>query len=115
MLSIVKSMSLQGLEGVLINVEVDISSGMPAWDIVGLPDASIKESKERVKTAIKNCGYEILSRKYIINLSPANIRKEGSSLDLSIAVGVLSAMEVINLEKFADTIFIKEKKEKDHD
>ena len=108
MLSIVKSMSLQGLEGVLINVEVDISSGMPAWDIVGLPDASIKESKERVKTAIKNCGYEILSRKYIINLSPANIRKEGSSLDLSIAVGVLSAMEVINLEKFADTIFIGE-------
>ena len=71
--------------------------GMPAWDIVGLPDASIKESKERVKTAIKNCGYEILSRKYIINLSPANIRKEGSSLDLSIAVGVLAAMEVINL------------------
>ena len=108
MLSIVKSMSLQGLEGVLINVEVDISSGMPAWDIVGLPDASIKESKERVKTAIKNCGYEILSRKYIINLSPANIRKEGSSLDLSIAVGVLSAMEVINLEKFTDTIFIGE-------
>ena len=82
--------------------------GMPAWDIVGLPDASIKESKERVKTAIKNCGYEILSRKYIINLSPANIRKEGSSLDLSIAVGVLSAMEVINLEKFTDTIFIGE-------
>ena len=82
--------------------------GMPAWDIVGLPDASIKESKERVKTAIKNCGYEILSRKYIINLSPANIRKEGSSLDLSIAVGVLAAMEVINLEKFEDSIFVGE-------
>lgn len=81
---------------------------MPSWEIVGLPDASVKESKERVKTAIKNCGYEILSRKYIINLSPANIRKEGSSLDLSIAVGVLSSMEVVNLEKFQDTIFIGE-------
>ena len=86
MLSIVKSMCLQGLDGILINVEVDISSGMPSWDIVGLADTSIKESKERVKTAIKNSGYEVLSRKYIINLSPADIRKEGSKLDLSIAI-----------------------------
>ncbi len=67
-LSIVKSMSLQGLDGVLINVEVDISAGMPSWEITGLPDASIRESKERVRTSIKNCGYEVLSRKYIINL-----------------------------------------------
>ena len=79
-------MYLQGLEGVLVNVEVDISSGMPSWEIVGLPDTSIRESRERVKTAIKNSGYEVLSRKYIINLSPADIRKEGSKLDLSIAV-----------------------------
>ncbi len=86
MLSIVKSMYLQGLDGVLVNVEVDISSGMPSWEIVGLPDTSIRESRERVKTAIKNSGYEVLSRKYIINLSPADIRKEGSKLDLSIAV-----------------------------
>ena len=70
----------------LVNVEVDISSGMPSWEIVGLPDTSIRESRERVKTAIKNSGYEVLSRKYIINLSPADIRKEGSKLDLSIAV-----------------------------
>ena len=54
MLSIIKSISLQGLEGVLINVEVDISAGMPSWDVVGLPDTSIRESKERVRTAIKN-------------------------------------------------------------
>ena len=74
LLSIVKSMSLQGLDGVLIDVEVDISSGMPCWDVVGLPDTNIRESKERVRTAIKNCGIELLSRKYIINLSPANIR-----------------------------------------
>ena len=67
MLSVIKSMYLYGLEGVLIDVEVDVSTGMPCWDIVGLPDASIKESKERVKTAIKNCGIELQSRKYIIN------------------------------------------------
>ena len=91
MLSIVKSMFLQGLDGILIHVEVDISSGMPAWEIVGLPDASIKESRERVKTAIKNSGYEVLSRKYIINLSPVDIRKEGSKLDLSIAVRCFSS------------------------
>ena len=62
LLSIVKSMSLQGLDGVLINVEVDISSGMPMWDIVGLPDTNIRESKERIRTAIKNCGIELFSR-----------------------------------------------------
>ena len=75
-------MYLQGLDGILINVEVDISSGMPCFEIVGLPDTNIKESKERVRTAIKNCGIELLSRKYIINLSPANIRKAGASLDI---------------------------------
>lgn len=108
MLSIVKSMSLQGLEGVLINVEVDISAGMPCWDVVGLPDANIRESKERVRTAIKNCGIELVSRKYIINLSPANIRKDGAILDLAIAVGVLSSMQIINSNIFKETIFIGE-------
>lgn len=79
-------MTLQGLNAMLINVEVDVLSGMPAWNVVGLPDTAIKESKERIRTAIKNSKVELLSRKYIINLSPADIRKEGASLDLAIAV-----------------------------
>lgn len=108
MLSIVKSMSLQGLEGVLINVEVDISAGMPSWEVVGLPDASIRESKERVRTAIKNCGIQVLSRKYIINLSPANLRKEGSMLDLAIAVGILRSMDVIAECDLENTILVGE-------
>ena len=108
MLSIVKSMSLQGLEGILINVEVDISAGLPCWDIVGLPDTNIRESKERVRTAIKNCGIELSSRKYIINLSPATIKKDGAILDLAIAVGVLISMGVIRDIKFDDIIFIGE-------
>lgn len=108
MLSIVKSMTLQGLEGILINVEVDISPGMPCWDIVGLPDTNIRESKERVRTAIKNCEIELSSRKYIINLSPANIRKDGAVLDLAIAVGVLNSMGVIKDFDFENTIFIGE-------
>lgn len=108
MLSIVKSMSLQGLDGVLINVEVDISSGMPMWDIVGLPDTNIRESKERIRTAIKNCGIELLSRKYIINLSPANIRKDGAILDLAISVGILNSMKIIHETNLDKTIFLGE-------
>ena len=107
-LSIVKSISLQGLEGVLINVEVDISSGMPVWEVVGLPDTSIRESKERVRTAIKNSGFEVLSRKYIINLSPANIKKEGSMLDLAIAVGILRSMDIITESDLSSTVIVGE-------
>lgn len=73
-----------------------------------MPDASIRESKERVRTAIKNCGIEVLSRKYIINLSPANLRKEGSMLDLAIAVGVLSSMDVVIEDNLEDTVFVGE-------
>lgn len=108
MLSFVKSMCLQGLEGILINVEVDISPGMPCWEIVGLPDTNTKESKERVRTAIKNCGIELLSRRYIINLSPANVRKTGAILDLAIAVGILSSMKIIKSKNLEETIFVGE-------
>jgi len=108
LLSFVKSMCLQGLEGVLINVEVDISSGLPYWEIVGLPDTNIRESKDRVKTAIKNSGIELLSRRYIINLSPASVRKNGASLDLAIAIGILISMRVIKYTNLRDTIFIGE-------
>ena len=96
MLSIVKSMSLLGLDGCLISVQVDVSGGLPGWDIVGLPDTSVKEAKERVRTAIKNSGYELQSRKIIVNLAPADTKKEGSAFDLPIAVGILICTEVIS-------------------
>ncbi|MBQ7410155.1 MAG: YifB family Mg chelatase-like AAA ATPase [Clostridia bacterium] len=108
MISVVKGMCLQGLEGVLINVEVDISPGMPCWDVVGLPDTNIRESKERVRTSIKNCGIELSSRRYIINLSPATIRKDGAVLDLAIAVGVLISMEIVKTNNLDTTIFVGE-------
>lgn len=108
MLSVVKSMSLIGLDGHLINVQVDVSSGMPCWEIVGLPDISVKESKERVRTSIKNSGYEFLSRRIVINLAPADIKKEGSSFDLPIAIGILICSEQIKQTSFDDTIFIGE-------
>lgn len=108
MLSIIKSMALHGLEGYLIEVQVDVSNGMPCWEIVGLPDTSVREAKERVKTAIKNSGYEIFSRKIIVNLAPADIKKEGSIFDLPIAVGILIDLEEIENKDLQDTIFIGE-------
>ena len=108
MLSIVKSVALQGLNGFLIDVETDISAGMPCWEIVGLPDTNIREAKERVKTAIKNCGIDVLSRKYIINLSPSSIKKTGAILDLAICVGVLISMKIIKNKDYSKTIFVGE-------
>lgn len=109
MLSVIKSIALQGLNGILVRIEVDISSGLPSWDIIGLPDVSVKESKERVRTSIKNCGINLLSRKYVINLSPANIKKQGSIFDLAMAIGILQASNELpeNLE-LNNTIFIGE-------
>lgn len=108
MLSIIKSMSLVGLEGYLIDVQVDISGGLPSWEIVGLPDASIRESKERVRIAIKNSGYEIQSRRIVINLAPADIKKEGAFFDLPIAIGILNSMGEIQNEELGDIAFIGE-------
>ena len=106
MLSKVKSMSLQGLDGFLVDVQVDVSSGMPNWEVVGLPDATVKESKERVRTAIKNSGYEFESRRIVINLAPADKRKEGSFFDLPIAIGILLDFEDIMWQNLEDTVFI---------
>lgn len=108
MLSITKSMALHGLEGFLIDVQVDISAGMPAWDIVGLPDTSVREAKERVRTAIKNSGYELFSRKIVVNLAPADIKKEGSLFDLPIAVGILTSLDVIYARNVEDILMIGE-------
>ena len=108
MLSIVKSMALQGLDGYLIDVQVNISQGLPYWEIVGLPDTCIKEAKERVKIAIQNSGFEIKSRRVIVNLAPAMKRKGGSMLDLPIAMGVLYSMGIIKEQNFEHTIFIGE-------
>lgn len=108
MLSIVKSMSLHGLEGYLVEVQVDVSGGLPAYDIVGLPDISVKESKERVKVAIKNSGIDLKSRKVLINLAPADTKKEGTLYDLPIAVATLIANEIIKTEGLESTVVIGE-------
>ena len=108
MVSNIKSISLNGLEGSLVEVQTDISGGLPKIEIVGLPDMSVKESKERIKSAIKNSNIEFPSKKIIVNLAPANTRKEGTIYDLPIAIGILTALGKINKEKLESTIIIGE-------
>lgn len=111
MLSIVKSMALNGLDGYLVDVQTDIAGGLPNFEIVGLPDVSVKEAKERIRAAIKNSNIEFPSKKILINLAPANMRKEGTVFDLPMAVGILIAYNVINkknIDMLSQTVFIGE-------
>lgn len=82
---------LTGLEGNAVDVEVDTNLGLPAFEIVGLPDAAVKESKERVRSAVKNSGKKFPVHKITVNLAPAELKKEGAGLDLPIAVGIIAA------------------------
>ena len=86
MLSIVKTITLNGLEGKLVEIQTDISNGIPEFEIVGLPDVSVREAKKRINSEIKNSNIEFPNKKILINLAPANIRKEGSGFDLAMAV-----------------------------
>ncbi len=91
MIAKVSSFTLVGLKGIPISVEVDVNNGLPAFEVVGLADTAVKESKERVRSAIKNSGKLVPTRRLTVNLAPADVKKEGSTLDLSLAIGVLVA------------------------
>ena len=91
MYSVVKSCALTGIDGIIVEVETDLTSGVPMVDLVGLPDSAVKESKERVRSAIKNSGFDFPLKRVTINLAPADIRKEGPSFDLPIAVAILQS------------------------
>lgn len=108
MLFKIASASLIGIDAYLVDVEVDISLGIPGFVTVGLPDASVRESKERVRAALKNCGYNFPSRKIIINLAPADRRKEGSSFDLPISLGLLAHLDIFPEENLRDYLFLGE-------
>ena len=91
MLTKTKTCALIGLDGVIVEVEVDISPGLPAFTVVGLPDTSVQESRERVRAAIRNSGFEFPMRRITVSLAPADLRKAGPAYDLPIAVGILTA------------------------
>lgn len=107
MVAVVNSMGLLGLDAFTVKVEADISSGMPSFDIVGLPDASVKESRDRVRAAMRNCGFDFPTGRIIINLAPADVRKEGPMYDLPILMAILISSGQISLNT-DDSIFIGE-------
>lgn len=108
MLSKILSASVAGIDANVVQVEVDLSNGLPGFYMTGYLGAQVRESGERVRTAIKNIGHNIPSSKIVVNVSPASVRKSGTMLDLPIAVGILTDMEIINKENIKDTMFIGE-------
>ena len=99
MLSRVLSSAVFGIDAYTVEVEVDIAQGLPAFATVGLPEGAVKESKDRVKAAVKNCGYEFPTRRITVNLAPADIKKEGAAFDLPMAIGILAATEIVQKNK----------------
>ncbi|NCO60380.1 MAG: ATP-dependent protease [Deltaproteobacteria bacterium CG_4_8_14_3_um_filter_51_11] len=108
MLSRVMSSALIGIDAYLVDVEVDIAHGLPSLSTVGLAEGAVRESKERVKAAIKNSGYDFPSDRITINLAPADVKKEGSGFDLPIAIGILAAMGFLAPESCAGYLFMGE-------
>jgi magnesium chelatase family protein len=97
-----------GIEARPVEVEVDVQTGLPQVQIVGLPDAAVRESRERVRSALRNCGFDLPPRAVTVNLAPADLRKEGNHLDLAIAVALLSAHGVIDAERLRGRLLVGE-------
>ena len=108
MYSRVLSGTLHGVEGRLITVEADVSEGLPMFNMVGVLASEVREASDRVKTALRNSGYQIPPKRITINLSPADIRKEGSAFDLPICVALLAAYGYISMEMLESTLIIGE-------
>ena len=107
MLTKVKTCALTGLDGQIIEVEVDVAPGLPHFVVVGLPDAAVQESRERVRAAVRNSGFEFPMRRITVSLAPADLRKEGPSYDLPIAVGILASSGQIDI-MLGETVLIGE-------
>lgn len=102
------SSAILGIESYAVDVEVDTSPGLPQFSTVGLPDTAVKESKDRIRSAIKNSGYRFPKNRVTINLSPADVKKEGTGFDLPIAVGILTAEDIVSREKLRDYMVVGE-------
>lgn len=108
MLACVRTAAVLGIEACTVRVEVDVSFGLPGFTLVGLPDASVRESRDRVKSAIRNSGFEYPSHRITVNLAPADIRKAGSLFDLPIALGVLAASGLVKRRNISDIMLLGE-------
>jgi magnesium chelatase family protein len=108
MLAKVLSSAVFGIDAYVVEVEVDIAQGLPTFATVGLPEGAVKESKDRVKAAVKNCGYDFPARRITVNLAPADIKKEGTAFDLPMAIGILAATEVVQKGKLSQYFILGE-------
>ena len=108
MLARINSFGLSGIEGFPVSVEIDIGNGLPGIEIVGLPDTATKESKERVRSALKNSGFRPSPKRVTVNPAPPDMKKEGSAFDLPIALGMLCATEQLSSVGLGDAIFVGE-------
>ena len=105
MLARVRSGALMGIDAVVVECEVDMALGLPYFNVVGLPEGAVRESKVRVVSALKNCGFELPSKRITVNLAPADIRKEGAAFELPIALGVLAAAKLMEEEPLSHYLF----------
>jgi magnesium chelatase family protein len=108
MIAKILSSAVIGIDAYIVEVEVDISQGLPSFATVGLPEGAVRESKERVKAAIKNSGYHFPSDRITVNLAPADIKKEGSAFDLPMALGILAATGLVKRSSFSEYLFLGE-------
>lgn len=108
MLAKINSACVLGIDAYKVTVEVDIANGIPAFSIVGLPDTAIKESRDRIRSAIRNCGFDFPAKRITVNLAPADIKKEGAGFDLPIAVAILVATNTLQTEKYKEYLICGE-------
>src|SRR5580693_674413 len=108
MLASLRSAAVFGVEACPVHVEVDVSFGLPAFTMVGLPDTSVRESRDRVRSAIRNSGFEFPAHRITVNLAPADLRKAGASLDLPIALGILAAAGIVERPEIPDIVLLGE-------
>src|SRR5262249_32258104 len=108
MLACMRTAAVFGIDACPVQVEIDVSFGLPAFTMVGLPDASVRESRDRVRSAIRNCGFEFPPHRITVNLAPADIRKAGTAFDLPIALGVLAAQGVVARRDVNDIVILGE-------
>src|SRR5216110_2032553 len=107
-LACLRTAAVFGVEACPVHVEVDVSFGMPSFTMVGLPDASVRESRDRVRSAIRNSGFEFPAHRITVNLAPADVRKAGAAFDLPIALGILAAQGIVLRREVADVVILGE-------
>src|SRR5262249_11726852 len=107
-LACLRTAALFGVEASPVQVEVDVAFGMPIFTMVGLPDASVRESRDRVRSAIRNSGFEFPSHRITVNLAPADVRKAGAAFDLPIALGILAAQGIVSRRDVRDIVVLGE-------